>query len=69
MQKSYFSTLVYGVLINLGSLLGMIELHQDTPKTSYMNILGQNPGFQQGLPIFFEEGSVGGRDDQLQQGL
>ena len=69
MQKSYFSTLVYGVLINLGSLLGMIELHQDTPKTSYMNILGQNPGFQQGLPIFFDGGSVGGRDDQLQQVL
>ena len=47
----------------------MIELHQNNLKTSYMNILGQNPGFQQGLPIFFEEGSVGGRDDQLQQGL
>ena len=39
----------------MGFLGAMFAMHQSTPlKTSYMNILGQNPGFQQeGFEIFF----------------
>jgi len=54
MQKSNFSTRLLRVLVVPGLAGEMFAVHQGPSKTSYMNILRQNPEFQQGvLKLFF----------------
>jgi len=54
----------------MDSLGTMFALHQSAPKkTSYMNILGQNPEFQQEGFEFFLKGSFAGAFSQVRRAL